>query len=85
MRRMHISYDTKGICAVKIDFDVENGVVRNLSFKGGCEGNHKGLSRLVEGMPADEVVSRLKGLTCGPRNSSCPDQLACALEEYLKK
>ena len=69
---MHISYDTKGICAAKIDFDLEEGKVYNLKFNSGCDGNHKGLAKLVE------------GVTCGPRVSSCPDQLAQALESYLK-
>ncbi len=83
---MHISHQTKGICAVKIDFDVdENGKVKNVLFKGGCDGNHKGLANLVEGMDAHEVIKRLQGVTCGPRSSSCPDQLAQALEEYLSK
>ena len=82
---MHITYDTKGICAVKIGFDIEEGKVYNLKFHNGCDGNHKGLAKLVEGMPAEEVAKRLRGGTCGPRTSSCPDQLAQALEGYLKK
>ena len=81
---MHITYDTKGICAAKIDFDVEEGKVYNLKFNSGCDGNHKGLAKLVEGMPVEEVAKRLRGVTCGPRISSCPDQLAQALESYLK-
>lgn len=83
---MHISYDTKGTCAVKIDFDMgEDGVVRNVSFKGGCDGSHKGLSKLVEGMKAEDVITRLKGVPCGTKQSSCPDQLAQAIEQHFKK
>ncbi len=80
---MHMSYQPKGICAAKIDFDVEEGKVYNVKFSNGCDGNHKGLASLVEGMPAEEVAKRLKGITCGPRASSCPDQLAQAVEKYL--
>ena len=54
---MHISYDTKGICAAKIDFDLEEGKVYNLKFNSGCDGNHKGLAKLVEGMPAEELIN----------------------------
>ncbi|NLK37518.1 MAG: TIGR03905 family TSCPD domain-containing protein [Epulopiscium sp.] len=83
---MHINYQTKGICAVKIEFDVEeDGKVKNVLFRGGCDGNHKGLASLVEGMDAKEAANRLRGITCGHRNSSCPDQLAQALDEYLSK
>lgn len=73
----------KGICASQIRFTVENNKVKQVVFLGGCEGNHKGISQLVEGMEVEEVIKRLKGLTCGPRSSSCPDQLAKALEELL--
>lgn len=83
---MHINYQTKGICAVKIEFDVEeDGKVKNVLFRGGCDGNHKGLASLVEGMDAKEAANRLRGITCGHRSSSCPDQLAQALDEYLSK
>lgn len=79
-------YQPKGICAVGIDFEVVDGKVSGVSFTGGCDGNHKGLTALIEGMSVDEAISRLSGITCGPRNTSCPDQLAKALEEYkLKK
>lgn len=77
-----MEFKTSGICAVNIKFDVEDGKVKNVAFVGGCEGNHKGLSRLVEGMSVDEVVNKLSGLTCGRRTSSCPDQLAKALAQY---
>ena len=81
---MHIKYNTKGICAVRIEFDIEDGLVKNISFLGGCDGNHKGIAALAEGMKVEEAVQRLKGITCGRRTTSCPDQLALALEEYLK-
>ena len=82
---MHISYTPKGVCAKKVDFDVENGVVKNVAFVGGCDGNHKGIAALAEGMTPEEIVKRMKGITCGFRTTSCPDQLTVALEEYIKK
>ena len=80
---MHITYQPKGICAVKIDFDIEDGVVKNVAFVGGCDGNHKGLAALAEGMTPEEAATRLSGITCGRRPTSCPDQLAVALKEFL--
>ena len=56
---MHVKYDTKGICAVRVEFDVEDGVVKNISFLGGCDGNHKGIAALAEGMTPEEMVSYL--------------------------
>ena len=82
---MHHSVHPKGICARQIDFDLEDGVVKNMKFTGGCDGNHKGLSALVEGMPAQEVVKRLSGVTCGFRPTSCPDQLAVAILQVLEQ
>lgn len=81
---MHYNFRTKGICATKLEFDVEDGVVKNVFFFGGCDGNHKGLAALAEGMAPDEAAKKLRGITCGMRESSCPDQLAVALEEFLK-
>ena len=81
---MHVTYNTKGICAVRVEFDVEDGVVKNISFLGGCDGNHKGIAELAEGMTPEEAARRLKGITCGRRTTSCPDQLAVALEEFMK-
>ncbi len=81
---MHITYNTKGVCAARVEFDVEDGVVKNISFLGGCDGNHKGLAALAEGMSPEEAAKRLKGITCGRRTTSCPDQLAQALEEFLQ-
>ncbi len=78
------TYTTKGTCSKAIDFDIVDGVVRNVSFMGGCNGNTQGVSALVEGMPVEEVVKRLEGIKCGPRPTSCPDQLAKALKESLQ-
>ena len=78
-------YTPKGICAVDIDFEVEDGKIKNVKFTGGCDGNHKGLNALIKGMSVDEAIERLSGITCGPRPTSCPDQLAQALKEYKSK
>ena len=80
---MHIKYNTKGICAARVEFDIEDGVVKNIEFLGGCDGKHKGLAALAEGMTPEEAARRMRGITFGRRNTSCPDQLAVALEEYL--
>ena len=82
---MHFTYNTKGTCSRLIDFDVENGVIANVKFTGGCNGNLKGIAKLVEGMKIEEVADKLKGISCGARTTSCPDQLAMACEEYIKK
>ena len=81
---MHVKYNTKGTFAVRIEFDVEDGVVKNIAFLGGCDGNHKGIAALVEGQKPEEVAKKLKGITCGRRTTSCPDQLALALEDFMK-
>ena len=78
---MHYEYKTKGTCSQKIFFDVENGKVINVQFLGGCNGNLKGIAALVEGMDVDQVISRVEGIRCGMKNTSCPDQLAQALKE----
>ena len=81
---MRYEFPTAGVCSVKIQFDVEEGIVRNVKFTGGCSGNTQGVARLAEGMPIDEVISRLKGIRCGYRNTSCPDQLAIALTKCME-
>ena len=81
---MQIRYKTKGTCSSSIVVDVENGIVKKVEFTGGCNGNLKGISRLVEGMPVKEVIKRLKGTTCGFKSTSCPDQLSKALEQSLQ-
>lgn len=75
-------YTPKGICAVDINFEVEDNIVKSVMFTGGCDGNHKGLNALVKGMSVDEAIERLSGITCGPRSTSCPDQFAQALKAY---
>lgn len=74
-------YKTSGTCSQLILFDVENGKVKNVQFIGGCNGNLKGISALVEGMDVSEVITRLEGTTCGGKATSCPDQLARALKQ----
>ncbi len=82
---MTYSYRTKGVCSQKITFNLENGIVTDVSFYGGCNGNLKGIAKLVEGMKAEDVIEKIKGTTCGFKRTSCPDQLATALEEALKE
>lgn len=77
------SYKTRGTCSRQIDFELQDGIVKNVSFFGGCNGNLKGIGALVEGRPAEEVIELLKGMKCGFKNTSCPDQLALALEKAL--
>lgn len=81
---MDYKYTTSGTCSREIKFSLEDGIVKNVSFYGGCNGNLQGISRLVEGKEATEVIETLKGVKCGFKNTSCPDQLAVALEEALK-
>ncbi|MCR4679384.1 MAG: TIGR03905 family TSCPD domain-containing protein [Lachnospiraceae bacterium] len=78
-------FKPSGICAIGIDFEVVDDRVYDVRFTGGCDGNHKGLAALIKGMPVQEAIDRLSGITCGPRSTSCPDQLARALQEYSSK
>lgn len=78
---MQYEYKTKGTCSQRIFFDVEDGKVKNVQFVGGCNGNLKGIAALVEGMRVEEVISRVEGIRCGMKATSCPDQLAKALKE----
>ena len=78
---MQYTYKTKGTCSREISFEVENGKVKNVQFYGGCNGNLKGIAALVDGMDIDEVIARVEGIHCGPKSTSCPDQLAQALKE----
>jgi uncharacterized protein (TIGR03905 family) len=80
---MKYSYRTMGTCSSQIDFEVENGVLKDVRFMGGCNGNLKGISALVEGMKVDEVIARLEGIRCGGKPTSCPDQLCKALREAM--
>lgn len=78
---MRYSYKTHGVCSQEISFDMdENGTVTNVSFLGGCNGNLKAISRLVDGWNYKDIISRTKGNTCGPRPTSCADQFALALQ-----
>ena len=76
---MHYEYKTKGTCSSRILFDIEDGKLKNVEYIGGCNGNLQGIGRL------DEVISRLRGIRCGYKPTSCPDQLATALEQATKK
>lgn len=76
-------YTPSGVCSRGIDFELEDGIVKNVHFTGGCSGNTQGIAALIQGMPAEEAIRRLKGLRCGFKPTSCPDQLAKALEAAL--
>ncbi len=78
-----MKYQTKGTCSTSIDIELENGIVQSVSFTGGCNGNLQGISKLVAGMDAKEAIQRLKGIRCGYKSTSCPDQLAQALESMI--
>lgn len=78
---MEIAYKTKGVCSRTIRIEVEDDIVKKVMFDGGCNGNTKGISSLVEGMRVDDVIERLSGIKCGFKGTSCPDQLAEALKE----
>ncbi len=79
---MEFAYKTKGVCSRAIYINVEGDTVKSVRFEGGCNGNTKGISSLVEGMKVDEVINRLDGITCGFKGTSCPAQLAEALKQY---
>ena len=76
-------YQPKGVCSKAIDVEVEGTVIKSVKFTGGCNGNLQGISSLVAGMKIEDAISRLRGIKCGVKNTSCPDQLACALQEIL--
>ena len=78
-------YKTKGTCSTMIDVELKDGVIDSVKFTGGCNGNLQGISALVKGMKPEEAISRLKGIRCGFKPTSCPDQLAHALEEMTAK
>lgn len=79
------TYQPSGVCSVQIDFEVDGGVVHNVKFTRGCNGNTQGIGALVEGMRIEEVIKRLKGTDCNGRGTSCPDQLARALELSMEQ
>ncbi len=78
---MKYTYRTKGTCSRSITFDIEDGVVRNVQFEGGCNGNLKGIGAIVDGMKVEDVIDKLSDIRCGFKSTSCPDQLAQALME----
>jgi len=78
----HISYNTSGTCARRIEIDVNDGIVEKVEYIGGCSGNTQGVAALVKGMSVDEAISRLEGIRCGFKSTSCPDQLAKALKKH---
>ena len=76
------SYKTKGTCSREIDFDIEDNTIKEVHFLGGCNGNLKGISALVKGMKVDDAISKLEGIDCRGKGTSCPDQFATALKEW---
>ncbi len=79
------SFTPRGVCSRNIQFDIEDGIVKNVKFTSGCNGNTQGLAKLAEGMRAEEIIKRLSGTDCSGRGTSCPDQLAKAIELALKE
>ena len=77
-------YTTRGVCSRSVTFDLSDGIVHNVRFEGGCAGNTQGVAVLIEGMAADEAIHRLQGIRCGFKSTSCPDQLATALQKALE-
>ena len=82
---MEYRYMPKGVCSMQMVFEIENNIIKKLKIIGGCPGNTVGVSKLVEGRNIDEVIEMLKGIQCGIKGTSCPDQIARALEEYKKE
>lgn len=78
-----MKYIPRGVCSREINFEIEDNKVKDVSFVGGCNGNLQGIGRLVEGMDVNEVISRIEGIRCGHKSTSCPDQLAEALKQAL--
>ncbi len=80
-----MNYKTHGTCSREINFEVNNGLLHNVSFVGGCNGNLQGISSLVEGMDVHEAISKLENINCNGKGTSCPDQLAKAIKKYLEE
>lgn len=80
---MKYSYKTNGTCSRQIDIELENGIIKDVVFYGGCNGNLQGIAALVKNKPASEIIELVKGVKCGFKQTSCPDQLAVALQEAL--
>ena len=82
---MRHNFKTQGVCSRTISFDIEKGIISNVSFEGGCNGNLKGISALAEGKPAQDVIDALSGIRCGFKSTSCPDQFARALKIAIEE
>lgn len=81
---MHITYRPKGVCSQLMEIDVEDGKIQEVEVMGGCSGNLQGISKLLVGMPVEDAIGRLRGIKCGFKSTSCPDQLSKALEMFLE-
>ena len=82
---MEYRYEPEGVCSYEMIFEIDGDVVKGLKIIGGCPGNTVGVSKLIENKKIDDIIKMLKGIDCGSRGTSCPDQIARALEEYKKK
>ena len=80
----HFNYKPTGVCSRNIEIELDGNRIEKVAFTGGCSGNTQGVASLVSGMPAEEAIRRLSGIHCGPRSTSCPDQLSIALKQYLE-
>lgn len=81
---MIYNFSPRGVCTNNLSFEIENNKIKNVNFRGGCDGNLKGIATLVEGMPIDQVRNKLSGIKCGYKTTSCPDQLAQAINQILE-
>lgn len=81
----HINYKTQSVCSRSIDIDIEDGIITNVKFTGGCAGNTQGVASLLRGMRVEDAIERLSGIRCGFKPTSCPDQLSRALKKYLSE
>ncbi len=82
---MNYIYKPNGVCSIKMEFNIENDIIKDMNVVGGCNGNLKGIKLLIIGQNIDYVINKLKGIKCNNKNTSCPDQIALALEEYKKR
>ena len=82
---MEYRYRPEGVCSREMIFEIENGIIKSLKIVGGCDGNTKGISKIGVGIKIEDVIEKLKGINCGNKGTSCPDQLSKALEKYLKE
>ncbi len=80
-----ITYMPQGVCSRQMELEIEDGIIKNVKIVGGCAGNTQGVSRLLVGMSVDDAIERMKGIRCGFKPTSCPDQLSKALEQYKNK